>query len=411
MGLMNAFAGLAQGLGAYGQAADRAAQLKLDQQRQQYMMDHYKAEDERRRRDEMQQGVDNTAILRTINPTGYAEAYGDMGNRPSSVTAPSAKTQLDLFKVQESKRQAEEEAAQQKLKSFAAYWYLNGGPQTDPTGEKFMSVTGRNPFELVPESVLNSSANRDFQREMKQEGYRQAQILAGMRGGGGEKEYKPDLFVNAQGQTAWVKPGDPIPQGFFPHSNSMGIEVNQDGTTTINTNGKLKPIPNAAASSLTANFGVMSRIQSALNANAEAPDAGGMFYGMINDVAPTMMNKIDPGGTEARATTGDVSSMVIHDRSGAAVTVSEYPRFRPFIPTVYDSYEEKQKKLELLYKAIELETRLYADNFSEGYRMPESWGKYLGSSPVVPEKGKKTAREGGGGGWGNDLPEGFKELP
>lgn len=53
----------------------------------------------------------------------------------------------------------------------------------------------------------------------------------------------------------------------------------------------------------------------------------------------------DPNGAQLRAVIADIGSLIIHDRSGAAVSASEFPRLRPFIPSISDDAPTIRKKL------------------------------------------------------------------
>lgn len=59
----------------------------------------------------------------------------------------------------------------------------------------------------------------------------------------------------------------------------------------------------------------------------------------------TILNKVDPKGVEARAAVADVGSGEIHDRTGAAMSVHESTRLKPFVPEGTDDYEPARKKL------------------------------------------------------------------
>jgi hypothetical protein len=61
----------------------------------------------------------------------------------------------------------------------------------------------------------------------------------------------------------------------------------------------------------------------------------------------------DPKGVEARAAVANVGSLLVHDRSGAAVTVAEMPRLAPFIPAATDPPDVALKKLRQLKQAID----------------------------------------------------------
>jgi len=71
-------------------------------------------------------------------------------------------------------------------------------------------------------------------------------------------------------------------------------------------------------------------------------DATGFWKGLTPQV---ILNNWDPGGVSTRAFVADIGSLKVHDRSGAAVTASETPRLKPFIPSIYDSPENAATKL------------------------------------------------------------------
>lgn len=71
-------------------------------------------------------------------------------------------------------------------------------------------------------------------------------------------------------------------------------------------------------------------------------EATGFWKGLTPQV---ILNKWDPGGVSTRAFVADIGSLKVHDRSGAAVTASETPRLKPFIPSIYDAPEVAAEKL------------------------------------------------------------------
>lgn len=85
------------------------------------------------------------------------------------------------------------------------------------------------------------------------------------------------------------------------------------------------------------------------------------------------------GGVDARAGVADVGSLVIHDRSGAAVTVSEYPRLKPFIPFPTDDHETALKKLNRMRQIIAEETSAMQDFYT-----PDQGYRGLGGAPAAP---------------------------
>ena len=88
-------------------------------------------------------------------------------------------------------------------------------------------------------------------------------------------------------------------------------------------------------------------------------------------IRPVFLNRMDPKGTDTRAAIADLESLVVHDRSGAAVTAAETPRLRPFIPNAADDRVTAEKKLTRFaneYRAmVEEATEFYQ---SSGYKVP-----------------------------------------
>lgn len=96
----------------------------------------------------------------------------------------------------------------------------------------------------------------------------------------------------------------------------------------------------------------ISTIDRALGGLDKNPNSVGLVFS-----GPDGLNqRIDPKGVDVRADIGDVGSLLIHDRSGAAVTVSEAPRLKPFVPLVTDTPDAARKKLRRLKKLLEDET-------------------------------------------------------
>jgi len=77
-----------------------------------------------------------------------------------------------------------------------------------------------------------------------------------------------------------------------------------------------------------------------------------------------------------------IGSLILHDRSGAAVTASETPRLRPFIPSASDSPEVAKKKLARFKAIYEEEAGLLAQTYSadQGYK----------ESPALKPLGART---------------------
>lgn len=108
------------------------------------------------------------------------------------------------------------------------------------------------------------------------------------------------------------------------------------------------------------------------------PDATGL-KGYVPDV---ILQRTDKKGIETRAAIANLGSMIIHERSGAAVTATEQPRLKPFIPLATDDPATVKKKLAQFvneYQKILDET---AEFYREsGYKVPDHVLRGTGDQP------------------------------
>lgn len=147
------------------------------------------------------------------------------------------------------------------------------------------------------------------------------------------------------------------------------------GAAGIQSGAKGK-LPPAIGSKFMENSQNLRMAENALVSIGQHPDATGV-KGYLPDA---ILQRTDPAGVDARAAIANLGSMVIHDRSGAAVTAAEFPRLRPFIPSATDSPDVAKKKLAQFvteYKNINQEmTDFYRES---GYGIPENWHQAGGS--------------------------------
>ncbi|HEY8878640.1 MAG TPA: hypothetical protein VIN03_13820 [Roseateles sp.] len=104
-----------------------------------------------------------------------------------------------------------------------------------------------------------------------------------------------------------------------------------------------------------------------------------------------LLNRADSRGIDTRAMIADLGSMVIHDRSGAAVTAAESPRLMPFIPLITDSADTATKKLKRFKQVYEQEQQALNDTYSkaQGYKPnPVASG---GGTPTRTSSGATTS--------------------
>ncbi len=104
---------------------------------------------------------------------------------------------------------------------------------------------------------------------------------------------------------------------------------------------KLKPVPVAGFKAIQENRTALAKLDKAISEVTAYPDAFGA-KGYIPDFA---LQRFNPEGVKARAAVADIGSMVINQRSGAAVSAAEFPRLTPFIPSVRDDPETVKAKL------------------------------------------------------------------
>lgn len=139
---------------------------------------------------------------------------------------------------------------------------------------------------------------------------------------------------------------------------------------------KLREIPGPARTAILSNAQNLSKIQQALDL-LEGKEVGNLkgdkeATGWKGYVPNNLLNRADPDGVDTRAMIADIGSLVIHDRSGAAVTAAETPRLLPFIPLPTDDPATAKKKLTRFKQLYEAEQQAFLETYSreQGYRPP-----------------------------------------
>jgi hypothetical protein len=137
-----------------------------------------------------------------------------------------------------------------------------------------------------------------------------------------------------------------------------------------------KPVPEPVLKALLTNSTSERQVDTALQLlNGKTvdglkgdPGAIGPIQGRVPD---TVLQKTNPEGVITRAAIADIGSMIIHDRSGAAVTISEMPRLIPFIPSITDSPEAAKAKLTRMKAELtNIGNEYRAVHEASGYKMP-----------------------------------------
>jgi hypothetical protein len=160
------------------------------------------------------------------------------------------------------------------------------------------------------------------------------------------------------------------------------VAVNPDATATplkidgVPIGKTPKPVPENVLKAMLTNSTSERQVDTALQllngktVDGLQGDAGaiGPIQGRVPD---TVLQKTNPNGVVTRAAIADIGSMIIHDRSGAAVTIAEMPRLIPFIPQITDTPEAAKAKLTRMKAELtNIGNEYRAVHESAGYTMP-----------------------------------------
>jgi hypothetical protein len=147
--------------------------------------------------------------------------------------------------------------------------------------------------------------------------------------------------------------GAPV-AGVGPDGKTIFFQPGRDGGAPVIVPGVAPPpkeMPESTRNKLAENAVVQEKIAKALELAANNPGS----FGLKNVMGDAAMQRLDPVGVEARAFVADLAGQKINDRSGAAVSVGESERLKPYVPSATDTPETVVKKLkgfEAEYKAM-----------------------------------------------------------
>ncbi|TAJ89738.1 hypothetical protein [Reyranella sp.] len=192
------------------------------------------------------------------------------------------------------------------------------------------------------------------------------------------------------------KPQQPS-AGYEPNPDGGGLRPIPGGPADPKTAGELanakrkaeeKAIPQTITKGMQENVNALKQIDRALGELDANPGSTGGVGSKIASVIPgagMIQNEFgDPQGVKLRALIADIGSLKIHDRSGAAVTASEFPRLRPFIPSIADPPNVVRDKLANFRAEYESMLRDSVDYYSEqnGFRPYTPATDYLSKAPA-----------------------------
>ncbi|HKP26534.1 MAG TPA: hypothetical protein VJV39_21880 [Dongiaceae bacterium] len=104
-----------------------------------------------------------------------------------------------------------------------------------------------------------------------------------------------------------------------------------------------KEPPQKVAETLIEDAAGIRKIDQTLDALAGHEGAVGPVYNI--PLSETIGDWRSPSSAKVRALISDIGSLKLHDRSGAAISAAEWPRLRPFIPSVKDTPSVIREKL------------------------------------------------------------------
>lgn len=153
--------------------------------------------------------------------------------------------------------------------------------------------------------------------------------------------------------------------------------------------GQLKQTPAGPAEQILENRSTLREIDRAISLVEANPDSIGFGTGALGQ---RYTNWKDPKGVGTRAAVGKIGGKIIHDVSGAAVTLSEAPRFQPYVPDITDNKSTALEKLRQLRalaagEATDLESAWGPDNGYRGINIPSR-----GLAPVRVRSVQQAAR-------------------
>lgn len=352
----------------------------------------------------------------------FRNALADPGfepNNPQSVNAlmrvspglaqKFAADQLDLKKTRAEadykSAQADKERLAAGLQRFEIIGQLMGGVSDQASYDRARQAAAQqfgpefaaqippvyNPQEIAQKEAQAMSVKARLEKEWKAKGYdldvaQQAESARHNRASEGISA--GNLSLSRQ-RLAFDKEQS---KGVVVQTDQGPVLVDPRAATSLPITGKdgkplgpkLKDVPGPMQKAMVENATNLQRAQRALDL-VEGKDLGEMkgdksATGWKGFLPNTVLNRVDPQGVDARASIADLGSLVIHDRSGAAVTAAEFPRLAPFIPLATDDADTVKKKLRRFIQTYKEEI----ENTKGMYGPDAGFKPFGGAAPSAP---------------------------
>lgn len=159
-----------------------------------------------------------------------------------------------------------------------------------------------------------------------------------------------------EGYTPIEEPQAPAP-GSPAALRAIEAEAAARARGTAHGSGAGERVAAATRTKLAEGAGQLKAIDDAIVAAQTRPESFGPRRGIgaipgLGGLEDMVNQTVDPEGVEGRALVANVGSLLMHDRSGAAVSISEFPRLAPFIPSVRDRGPALVTKLQKLREQL-----------------------------------------------------------
>jgi hypothetical protein len=153
----------------------------------------------------------------------------------------------------------------------------------------------------------------------------------------------------------------------------------------------LKPVPAQVATGFIENQNAINKIDNAISVIQSTPDSS---FGLKNIAGDTVMQRLDPKGVNARSVLSGIAGQKYHDISGAAVSVGEANRLKPYIPSAQDTKENILQKLYNMKAEYGNTNELMQNQFNEqqGYKPLQQQNIPINSSMQSNQGGWKIEK-------------------
>lgn len=341
----------------------------------------------------------------STDPATRAQMLGLGRGEDLTALDASAKTQRDLAKTAYDDRAASYKAGAPFNGSVQDYLnYFDVGAQDPVLGTHWESNEGGiAPMRArlvqvlsTPEGLahVREAAGGKSQKDVAElakidamKNYYDARAAAAGRPDAADAVKPPSGYAfNSDGSLRFIPggPEDPAnqppaapPSGYVPNPNKPGellFVPGGPGDPAVIEAGRvartpLKSLPSSVAKAIQTNKQNLRVVDQALTL-LSGEDVGELqgdkeALGAKTLLPALLQSRLDPKGVSTRAAIGDLESMIIHERSGAAVPASEQPRLKPFLPIKGEKAEETIKKLKRfrqIYNEIQSD---YEEMYSE----------------------------------------------